>query len=59
MGGLIKMDKSQAWRKFSKSGAIGDYLEFRNIAATVPSEAEINENEHRRSGVKGNGYRRK
>ncbi len=53
------MDKNQAWRKFSKSGAIEDYLEFRNIAAAVPSEAEINENEYRRSCAEGNGHRRK
>ncbi len=53
------MDKSQAWRKFSKSGAIGDYLEYRNVAAAVPSEAEKHENDYRCSGAQGNGHRRK
>ncbi|MBO5859358.1 MAG: hypothetical protein J6R20_06235 [Clostridia bacterium] len=53
------MDITQAWRKFSKSGSVADYLEFRNAVAAVPSEAERNENEYRRSGVKGDGYRRK
>ncbi|MBQ9850485.1 MAG: hypothetical protein IJO36_07270 [Clostridia bacterium] len=53
------MDKNQAWRKFSKSGAVEDYLEFRNICAAVPSEAEIHENEYRRSGAQGHGHRRK
>jgi hypothetical protein len=53
------MDKSQAWRKFSQTGAIGDYLEFRNVAAAVPSEAERNENEYRRSGFKSDGHGRK
>ncbi len=53
------MDKSQAWRKFSKSGSIGDYLEFRNVAAAVPSEAEKYENDYRRSGAQGDRYGRK
>ncbi|MBR2868263.1 MAG: hypothetical protein IKB88_04240 [Clostridia bacterium] len=53
------MDASQAWIKFSESGAIRDYLEFRNVAAAVPSEAEYNANDYRRSGVKSDGYRRK
>ncbi len=53
------MDITQAWRKFSKSGSVEDYLEFRNAVAAVPSEAERNENEYRRSGAEGNGHRRK
>ena len=53
------MDKSQAWRKFSQSGAIGDYLEFRNVAAAVPSEAEKYENDYRRSGAQSDRHGRK
>ena len=53
------MDKSQAWRKFSESGAIGDYLEFRNVAAAVPSEAEKHENDYRRSGTQSDRHGRK
>ena len=53
------MDITQAWRKFSKSGSVEDYLEFRNAVAAVPSEAEENENEYRRSGIKSDGHGRK
>ena len=53
------MDKSQAWRKFSQSGAIEDYLEFRNVAAAVPSVAEKYENDNRRSGAQGDRHGRK
>ena len=53
------MDKSQAWRKFSQSGAIGEYLEFRNVAAAVPSEAEKHENDYRRSGAQSDRHGRK
>lgn len=53
------MDASQAWHKFSKSGTVADYLEFRNAVAAVPSEAEKNENEYRRSGFKSDGHGRK
>lgn len=50
------MDKDTAWRKFSKSGTVGDYLEFRNCVNLSSSGAKQNENEYRRSGAQGNGY---
>lgn len=50
------MDKDAAWRKFSKSGSVGDYLEFRNCINGGAAEAKKNENEYRRSGAKGNGH---
>ena len=49
------MDKDKAWRKFSKSGSVGDYLEFRNCVCGA-AEAKQNENEYRRSGAQGNGH---
>ena len=52
----INMDKSAAWRKFSKTGAVEDYLQFRNCADSSPAEAKKHENEYRRSGAKGNGH---
>lgn len=53
---MVKMEKEQAWRKFSKTGAVADYLEFRNCVSNVTSGAKQNENEYRRSGAQGNGY---
>lgn len=52
---MINVDKETAWRKFSKSGSVGDYLEFRNCINGA-TEAKPNENEYRRSGAQGNGY---
>lgn len=49
-------DKEKAWRKFSKSGSVGDYLEFRNCVYGGAWGAKQNENEYRRSGAQGNGY---
>ena len=49
------MDKITAWRKFSQSGAVSDYIEFRNCV-NASAEAEQNENEYRRSGAQGNGH---
>ncbi len=51
------MDKSAAWRKFSKTGAVEDYLQFKSCTSDGSAEAEKNENEYRRSGTKGDGYR--
>ena len=53
------MEKEQAWRRFSKTGAVADYLEFRNCSSNVTSGVNQNENEHRRSGNKSNGHRGK
>lgn len=53
------MDKDTAWRKFSKSGCVEDYLEFRNCTSAGMAEAKQNANEHRRPGAKGDGYRGK
>ena len=54
------MDKMAAWRKFSESGLITDYLDFLNVCASDKSaEAESNENEYGRSGAEGNGHGRK
>ena len=50
------MDKSAAWRKFSKTGAVEDYLQFRNCADSSLAEAKKHENEFRRAGAKGNGH---
>ena len=50
------MDKNTAWRKFSQSGLIEDYIEFRNCANLSSSGAKQNENEYRRSGAQGQGY---
>ena len=52
------MDKITAWRKFSESGAVSDYIEFRNCV-NGSAEAKQNENEYRRSGAQGNGHRGK
>ena len=50
------MKKEQAWRKFSKTGSVEDYLQFKNCAEAVPAEAKLNENEYRRSGAESNRY---
>ncbi len=52
-------DKEAAWQKFSKTGSVADYLEFRNCAGSGSAEANANENEYRRSGPQSNGHRRK
>lgn len=53
-------EKIEAWNKFALSGLVEDYLEFRRIeTAQAVSEAQNNENEHRRAGAQGDGYRRK
>ena len=52
---MMKMDKEKAWRKFSESGAVSDYLEFRNCVGGA-SEVKRIENEYRRSGAEGNGH---
>ncbi len=49
------MDKEKAWRKFSESGAVSDYLEFRNCAGSA-SEVKRIENEYRRSGAESNRH---
>ena len=53
------MEKEKAWRKFSQSGLITDYLEFRNCVLNSTAGVKINENDYRRSGAQGNGYRGK
>ena len=50
------MEKETAWRKFSKSGSVADYLEFRNCVSGSMSGVKTNENDYRRSGAQGNGY---
>lgn len=50
------MEKEKAWRKFSKTGLVSDYLEFRNCVSGVTSGAKQNENEYRRSGAQSNGH---
>ena len=50
------MEKEKAWRKFTQSGLITDYLEFRNCVSDSTAGVKINENDYRRSGVKGNGH---
>lgn len=50
------MEKEAAWRKFSKSGLVADYLEFKNCVSNSTAGANNNENDYRRSGAKGNGY---
>jgi hypothetical protein len=52
----MKMEKEKAWKRFSESGAIADYLEFRNCVANSLSGVKANENEYRRTGSQGNGY---
>ena len=49
------MNENTAWRKFSQTGAVSDYIEFRNFVNSS-AEAKKNENEHRRSGAQGNGH---
>ncbi len=50
------MEREKAWRKFSKSGLIEDYLEFRNCVLNNTAGVNINENDYRRSGAQGNGH---
>ena len=50
------MEIEKAWRKFSKTGSVADYLEFRNCVVNSTAGAKQNENEYRRSGAQGNGY---
>ncbi len=50
------MEKEMAWRKFSKTGSVADYLEYKNCVTDSTSGAKQNENEYRRSGAQGNGY---
>ena len=52
---MMKMDKEKAWRKFSESGTVNDYLQFRNFVSGA-SEVKRIENEYRRSGAEGNGH---
>lgn len=49
------MDKEKAWRKFSQSGTVNDYLQFRNCVIGA-SEVKQIENEYRRSGAEGNRH---
>ena len=54
------MDKTSAWNRFHESGAIADYLAFLKCCASdTRTEAKKNENDNRRSGAEGDGYRRK
>lgn len=53
---MMRMEKEKAWRKFTQTGLVADYLEFRNSISNVTSGAKQNENEYRRSGAQGNGY---
>ena len=50
------MEKEKAWRKFSKTGSVADYLEYKNCVTNSIAGAKQNENEYRRSGAQGNGY---
>ena len=50
-----EMDKEKAWRKFSQSGTVNDYLQFRNCVIGA-SEVKQIENEYRRSGAEGNRH---
>lgn len=50
------MEKEAAWRKFSQSGLIADYLEFKNCVSNSAAGEKYNENDYRRSGAQGNGY---
>ncbi len=56
---MVEMDKANAWRKFSQTGLVEDYLQFKNCAAQLPPEAKQHENEYRRPGAEGDGYRGK
>ena len=51
----MNVDKISAWRKFSETGAVSDYIEFKNFM-NGSAEAKKNENEYRRSGAEGNRY---
>ena len=53
------MEREKAWKRFSQSGTVADYLEFRNCISDSTAGVKINENDYRRSGAKGNGYRGK
>ena len=55
---MMNVDKISAWRKFSETGAVSDYIEFKNFM-NGSAEAKKNENEYRRSGAQGDGHRRK
>ncbi len=50
------MEKEKAWRKFSKSGLVSDYLDYRNCVSNSTAGVKTNENEYRRSGAQGNGH---
>ncbi len=50
------MEKEKAWRKFTQTGSVTDYLQFKNCVSSVTLGAKQNENEYRRSGAQGNGY---
>lgn len=50
------MDKDKAWRKFSETGCVSDYLKFKNCVNLSSAGAKQNENEYRRIGSQGNGY---
>ncbi len=51
------MEKEKAWKKFSQSGLISDYLEYRNCVSNTTSGVKPHENDYRRAGIKGDGYR--
>lgn len=50
------MEREKAWRKFSQSGSVADYLEFRNCVSNSTAGVKTNENDYRRTGAQGNGY---
>ena len=50
------MEREKAWKKFSQSGLIADYLEFRNCVLNTMSGVKTNENDYRRTGAQSNGY---
>ena len=50
------MKREMAWRKFSQSGSVADYLEFRNCVSNSTAGVKTNENDYRRSGAQSNGY---
>lgn len=52
-------DKEAAWQKFSKTGSVADYLEFKNCTGSGSAEAKSNENEYRRSGSQSGRHGRK
>lgn len=53
---MTDMEKETAWRKFTKSGLVADYLDFKNCASNSVAGAKNNENDYRRPGAQGNGY---